>query len=509
MFHGDHYAMTDRLGTTELAERDKHLDLPRSIERAVSVEKIVGEPSDGERRVLIIASRFPPVASVGAIRVRKFTKYLRRHGWRPYVITGAMRRATANSQDARRATDMQSLDDIPSDTLVHRLNPVMDYWPSHATRAVSTRLAKLTQRIGWDTNRWQSALLWRFKRLHDGLSFPDRGIWRLPGAVRAAVQLHRRHRFDAVFTSGMPFSDHLIGLAVHSILRLPWLVDFRDPWAEYIHWQQWKTTGGQRLTHWAEAAVIRRASHVISVNDAMTSRFVDRYGDPTGAKFVTIPNGFDPADFPTDVVDAPSSEFRLLYAGSLYKTRSPETVLRAFRQFVDETPGAAQRARFDFAGRSGPFVAELSDRQDEGRVRYLGMLPHSETLGRMASADVNVILLPNMPGSATDTTAKIYECLGSGRAILAAVPPYGAAAKELRGFDGVWVCDPDDPSAMVQALGDMYRRWLSGDLHTRRSPGQLHKMTRPYQARLLADHLNATVGRHTRDACATTGVSNR
>ena len=34
--------------------------------------------------------------------------------------------------------------------------------------------------------------------------------------------------------------------------------------------------------------------------------------------------------------------------------------------------------------------------------------------------------------------------MGSGRPILAIVPDNGAAAAELRRFDGVWLADPDD-----------------------------------------------------------------
>ncbi|MBI5765109.1 MAG: hypothetical protein HZA51_16460 [Planctomycetes bacterium] len=464
-------------------------------------DDFVDRVSLDERRVLIIASRFPPVASVGAIRVRKFAKYLSRHGWKPFVITGAMRHTSGSSQDVRRAADLQSLSDIPVDTVVQRLNPLMDYWPGPVARTLSKQLSRATSWFGWDAHHWQAALTWRFKHVYEALSFPDRGIWRLPEAVRTAVQLHRKYRFDAVFTSGMPFSDHLVGLAVHSIFRLPWLVDFRDPWAEYIHWRQWDSSLGHRLTQTAEAAVIHRATHVISVNDTMTARFVDRYGDPTGRKFVTIANGFDPTDFASVPRPAPSSEFKLLYAGSLYGKRSPLVAIEGFRRFVSETPGADKRARFDFAGRPGPFVSELSNPIDEGRVRYLGMLPHAETLARMAAADVNVVLLPNMPGGMSDTTAKVYECLGSGRAILAAVPSDGAAARELRGFEGVWGCDPDDPAAIARALSDMYRRWLTGDLHAQRSAVQLYPKTRPYQARQLAELLNAAT-RHRRAAKA-------
>ena len=491
MFQGDHHAADGESEISTLlrapvATRFAPGDEPalQSVfqDRAARQDERKGRDN---RKVLFVVSRFPPVASVGAIRVRKFAKYLPRNGWTPVVITGAAREARSNFQDARRATDYASLSEIPADVPVHRLSAALDHWPTYVMRGLSSRLGGLTKRWGGDAEWWKGLLGWRMLAIHDRLAFPDRGIWRLPAAVKLALSLHRRHNFDAIFTSGMPFSDHLIGLVLHETIRRPWLADFRDPWVEYIHWQQWASPIGRSMTQWCEAAVVSRASRVISVNDQMTERFSDRYG--SRSKFVTIENGFDADDFPLRGGASPSSEFRLLYAGSLYKTRSPLKLLEGFRQFVEQTPGAAQRCRMEFAGRPGPFTAAM----EAPGVRHVGMLSHGETVRRMADADVNVILLPNLPGGLGDSTAKVYECLGSGRAILAIIPPGGAAARTLAGFDGVWLCDPDDAQQIARVLGDLYRKWLSGDLQPERPAVALSRMTRGVQAEALADCLDA------------------
>lgn len=447
-----------------------------------------------ERRVLVIASRFPPVASVGATRARKFVKYLGQFGWKPVVITGAARRGVTCTEDARRATDYDSLGDVPPNVPVHRISPIPDNWHGFAARTCSARLGRLTRRLGLDEAWWHSALKWRLQRVHDRFAFPDRGIWRAPSAIRLAFRLHRRYRFDAIFSTGMPFSDHLIGLALHRLLRRPWLAEFRDPWFEYVHWQQWNGDRGRRLTRAAERAVVRDAARIISVNDRMTERFRMRYGGLSRARFVTIENGFDPADFDAVEPSPPRTCFRLLHAGSLYETRNPAKLLEAFRRFLARTPGSPSHARFDFAGRHGPFVAEFSRPEDHGAIRHLGMLTHRAALKEMASADVNAIFLPNIPGAEGDTTTKMYECLGCGRPILAAVPPQGAAAERLRGFDGVFLCDPDDVEAMTRTIADLYRRWLTGSLPVRRGDDRLASITRRYQTRQLAVLLDSVTG---------------
>lgn len=493
LFQGDDHGAVATTDPTAVRPATFNRFTPRDTDALDSAfaegERHTSKKSQTHRKVLFIASRFPPVASVGAIRVRKFAKYLPHWGWQPVVITGAMRTTAPNAQDARRAADLESLSDIPASVPVHRLGAGMDHWPTLASRKLAGRLGALTHKWGWDAGWWSSLLSWRLERIHDALAFPDRGVWRLPSTVRLALSLHRKHKFDAIFTSGMPFSDHLVGLVLHESIRRPWIADFRDPWVEYIHWQQWESATGRRLTHAAEAAVVARAARVVSVNNSMSERFIERYGAGQRSKFVTIENGFDPNDFPQGTPSQAQSGFRLLYAGSLYKTRSPETLLDAFRRFIEETPGARSRCSIEFAGRPGPFAATIAEAGEN--VRYIGMLSHAATLRRMAEADVNVVLLPNLPGGLGDSTAKIYECLGSGRALLAIVPHDGAAARMLAGFDGVWQCNPDDAAQIAIVLGDLYRRWLSGDLQPDRPAAPLKQMTRQVQAHKLAECLNS------------------
>lgn len=451
--------------------------------------------SQGDSKtVLFIVNRFPPVASVGATRIRKFAKYLGQYGWRPVIITGAGPISRPSDHSVSGAVDEDSLLDLPESLPVSRLSLAFNDLPKSSSRRCAARLAPFTQLLGMNQQAWEDALLWRFRRFHDWASFPDPGIWRLVSTVKLALRLHRRHHFQAIFSSGMPFSDHMTGLVIRRLLRRPWLADFRDPWVEYIHQTQWNSPLRRRLTRIAEAAVVHEASLVISVNEHMTRRFASRYPGRGRRKFVTISNGFDPADFATGAQRVPTKCFRLLYAGSLYETRNPASVLEAFRQFIKDTPGSQHHARFDFLGRPGPFMKELEDPSDEGRVRYMGMLPHRDALRAVAEADLNVVLLPKIPGSVCDTTTKIYECLGSGRPILAVVPLEGAAAAELRRFDGVTLCDPDDSVAISRGIAEWYNRWLVGEDRVSRPDEALAPLTRRHQAGLLARCLDAAVG---------------
>lgn len=476
------------------------LDLdPSSPDRAVGAHPAAPISPDPRRsrRVLMIVSRFPPVASVGALRIRKFAKYLGAHGWQPVVMTGAPRRGSSTSSEMDRAGDPAGLLDVPASVPINRLRPSPRDRPRLAARRIAAFLSRWASPLGVSEDRWRRALEWRVRRLHDRLAFPDPRIHQLPEAVALARAMHRRCPFDAVFSSGMPFSDHLVALVAQAVIRRPWVADFRDPWAEYVHDPQWRGPWGRRLTYLAEAAVMRRAARVVSVNDAMTRRFQDRYRRLPPGRFVTIPNGFDSEDLPSASEYRPGPMFRLLYAGSLYGARSPDMLLAGFHRFLDATPGSRQRVRLEFAGRAGSHAGTLARAAADGPVEYLGCLSHGDALRRMARADVNVVLLPNVPGGEADSTAKIYECIGIGRPLLAVVPLAGAAAAELRGLGGVRLCAPDDIASIAEAIAAFYRDWLAGAPAPERSAAALHRHTRRSQAARLAALLDTVVAART------------
>ena len=441
------------------------------------------------RCVLVIASRFPPVASVGAVRIRKFARYLDEFGWNPVVVTGPVMGGSAGVDEARSAIDTESLHDVPWHVPVHRISDRADQWPAQ----LSGWIDDLCGTIGLEHLHAGERLGWRFERVHRALAFPDAGSWRIAALVKQALRLHRRHRFDAIFSSGMPFSDHLAAMAIQTALRKPWIADFRDPWVEYIHWKQWRSAWGGRLTRWAESIVVHRVARVIAVNEQMTSRFAERYDELPNDRFVTIENGYDPADFEGAGYQTNGERFRLLHAGSLYDTRRPDALIDAFQRFIGQTRGSATRVQLDFAGRVGPHLERISLASRELPVRHVGFLPHATALHAMALADVNVILLPNIAGSEGDTTAKLYECLGSGRPILAIVPPNGAAARVLSGHDDVFVCHPDDRAGIADAIRSLYTRWLDGRLSNQRSARALSTVTRRWQTQRLAHCLDEAV----------------
>jgi len=441
------------------------------------------------RRVLIIASRFPPLASVGAIRIRKFVKYLGEFGWKPTVLTGPIPRGGESTEDARCLVDAEGLNEIPSSIDVARLEESIDEWPLMLSTRWGRRFGSITRHVGWSEVNWRDGLQWRFERLQNRLAFPDRGVWRTMAALRLARSLHRKHRFHAIFSTGMPFSDHLIGWVVCRALRLPWIADFRDPWFEYIHWKQWRGQWGALATQRAELAVVRTATRVVCVNHFLTERFQSRYPTLAKEKFETVENGFDPSDFSNDGARVRNPKFTIQYAGSLYGARSPENLIKAFERFCARCERAQSEAELVFLGRAGTYLDRIQNAAHQN-VRYGGLLKHSATCRAMRQADVNVVLLPQVAGSELDVPAKLYECLGSGRPVLAALPLSGSAAHVMRDRPLVYLHDPEDIEGMSACIETLFNRWRCDDLPDRAMGADLYPQTRRASTERLAEILN-------------------
>jgi glycosyltransferase involved in cell wall biosynthesis len=210
-----------------------------------------------------------------------------------------------------------------------------------------------------------------------------------------------------------------------------------------------------RVTAFLERVVVTSANRVILNTPQMTADFVAFYPD-YASKFVTITNGYDPSMLPPPPsgVHAESPPWIFTHAGSLYRKRTPESLLEAVARLRD-------RGRI---GR-GTFVLRLVGSVDatfglsalivkhdlEGMVDVVGRVSHQESLAYLAASHALVLL---QPGTAMQVPGKLFEYLAFARPILTIAPP-GAAADIVSGHGLGLVADPDDAEAIASSLGQM------------------------------------------------------
>jgi glycosyltransferase involved in cell wall biosynthesis len=219
-----------------------------------------------------------------------------------------------------------------------------------------------------------------------------------------------------------------------------------------------------------ERRVVSTADRVTMVSEAMVALYRERYPRLDPARFVFLPNGFDPSDWERA---RPSGEgapgrFLLLHAGQLAHRPTVRTLLTAVRVLFERDPGARGVLTVLFLG--GNEEVGTRERERYGLGDALAFAPsrdHIASLEQMARAGALLLLGHGGAADALLYTGKLYEYLSSGRPILGILDE-GPAAALIRSARAGVVRKPGDVEGIVATLRDWLAAFRAGqDLSTR------------------------------------------
>ncbi len=385
------------------------------------------------RDMIFISYFFPPMGGGAVLRALKFVKYLPAFGWRPLVVAGA---GDYHVRDKTLAAE------IPSAALVRRVGRKSLLGrgaqeaavPSPPSRHVVARLSRRLSR-----------------ELRRVVSFPDIYSWFARPAYDAARRLLAAYGAELIFSTAPPYTSHVVAARLARDVGLPLVLDYRDAWAGNP-FERPATAVHRWRTPRAEAAVLRRASAVVTVTEGMAEEYRRRL--PGGGRVVFIPNGYDEGDFaePAPSRDGP---FTVAYSGQFYGDRMPWNFLAAAARFAARRGLGPDDFVVRFVGPIGRSVL----RRAKGFgvcVDAPGVLGHRDAVRAIRAADVNLIIIGSRPGGAATLTGKIFEYLRAGRPVLGLVPPDGEAAALIEEFDAGAVVAPDDVAGAAAALARLY-----------------------------------------------------
>lgn len=415
----------------------------------------------------MIAFHYPPDnSSTGVLRTFKFTEYLLGHDWCSHVITvPSALYGSRNPADTGR---------IPPQIEVNRA------WACDVKQALGVRGVYP---------------MW--------LGIPDRYWPWFFAARRAGARAIRRGGVRAIYSTYPLPTAHLVGLSLRHRFKVPWVADFRDPWA----------IGGNngfaaRIEAFLERKVVSVADRVICNTPAMRRSFLARYPELRADKFVTITNGYDEKDF-ASIVPVRTQKFQIFYPGTIdLENRNPKGLFAAIRRALDQGWLDSADLQVTFLGcgsygNSALFRKDLKDFSLEPYVEAVTeRIPYREALARMAGADVVVVLSENLSDvgdgnniqqwTAMQVPAKLYEYLRVGRPLLALVSE--GAVKELLEKTGAGVPIPSrDTERVALALKHYYEVRRAETDSMKAAYAGISEYSRENLTALLARELDALV----------------
>jgi glycosyltransferase involved in cell wall biosynthesis len=223
---------------------------------------------------------------------------------------------------------------------------------------------------------------------------------------------------------------------------------------------------------------LRRADLVVANTPAARVAYIE-LADLDPDRVVTIPNGFDPADFRSAENGHRGAEFVIGHAGTLHDpspplAQGPKARLRWRWRQVDEAgrsaryliealaltrgagDGPPEPVRLDLVGHVHPGHLRLAQLLGvDGRIVERGYESHATAIAILSRADMIFVPLHGVPSGerALVVPGKLYEALATGRRLLAALPE-GDAADLVRLTGAGPVVAPGDVEGLRSAIED-------------------------------------------------------
>jgi len=371
------------------------------------------------KRVLMVAFHFPPLrGSSGIQRALKFAQYLPAQGWQPLVLSAHPRAYLNQGPD--------QMGEIPPEAIVRRA-------------------------FALDTGRH---LAWRGRYL-GFMAWPDRFAAWVLGAVPAGLAMVRKYRPQVLWTTYPIASATLIGLLLHKLTGLPWVIDFRDPMTDVTYPPDPRV---RAIWRWIERKAVYNAALVVCNTPSAVVTYTTRYPELPRSRFAMLENGYDEENFRNAALApttgrAPGQPFTLIHSGIIYPSeRDPVPLVRALGEL--KASGAIDAGQLHLVLRAtahDDYVRGLLEEHGiSDLVTIAPHVPYQAALAEMLSADGLLVL--QATNCNHQIPAKLYEYLRAGRPILALTDAAGDTAATLRAAGVDTIAPLDDSEGIKRGL---------------------------------------------------------
>lgn len=377
------------------------------------------------RRVLIVTYLFPPRHTIGSVRLGGLAKYLPEFGWEPIILTAEL----PGDPDPR------------FEVIQTQYHDVLDWWKRRLGLKPDEPIQQQLgfARHGKDGNKFIEYILTLGR---DIIAYPDpeKGWYRF--AVEAGNKILWERNIDAIISSSMPATSHLIAKEFKIRWNIPWIADLRDLWTQDRGYSDNHSFLRRLFEKRLELRTLSKADALVTVSKP----WVEALKVLHRAKPVyEITNGFDPAELAGS--SKLTDKFTITHSGSLYNClRDPSNLFEAMRDLISEGAVDASDVQIRFYGVPEQCLERIIEQYDMRAVaKQYGLVSRKTSLEKQRESQL--LLLLNW-GDREDPgvyTGKLFEYLAAQRPILSTGK--GGVIKEL--------LDETGAGAHLQTVGEI------------------------------------------------------
>ncbi len=406
------------------------------------------------KTILMVAYLYPPIGGGGVQRTVKFAKYLPDFGITPIILSAK----TSNKK-------------IEDKTFT----------------SASRHLVKRVRTLNLDA---------RLSRVLEPFLVPDvQRLW-VGRAVRQGLISSVRNKVELIYSTSMPYSNHLVAMRIAKKLNLPWIADFRDLWTKNALYQPrgfYQKFFHRRL----EKLIYAQATHICATSPTQRQVIIERFGVKPD-KISVITNGFDPADFTSSAKQASNKpahstsqkkSITVSYFGSFYGKYQPLDFIKALESIKQNNPKQLSNVEFLFVGDMDRTSRKLlSTPALKKNIKLKGFVPHGELQKLRIISDAFFLYLPDLKGPiAAMIPQKLFEYLAAKKPIFAVLPK-SDAANIINKVAGGTIAPANNPDLIAKLLKQFIEGLRQGEIKGTRA--DLTVYTRPFLTGELSKIIN-------------------
>ncbi len=258
---------------------------------------------------------------------------------------------------------------------------------------------------------------------------------------------------DLIMGTTPPIFQAVSAWFVALVRRKPFLLEVRDLWPEFgVSMGVLKNPVIIALARWLEKFLYARATHIL-VNSPAYRDYMIAKGVPeskvTYIAYGTDVDMFNPSIDGTSIREELKLEdkFVVLYAGALGQANDLDTLLRAAERLKKE-----ERIRFVLFGDGKERTRLESEAKSKNlsNVIFAGTRPKKDMPLIVASADVCLAILQDIPMFRTTYPNKVFDYMAAGRATVLVID--GVSRELIESSNGGVYVQPNDDTALAQSI---------------------------------------------------------
>jgi glycosyltransferase involved in cell wall biosynthesis len=359
-----------------------------------------------------------------------------------------------------------------------------------------------------------------FRSVSSWFYLPDNKKGWINPAISRCNEIIEQDSIAIIFSTAPPYSNHLIAADLGKRHSIPVVMDFRDDWLG-SHLLNLPTSIHRQKMAKLEKKTLQQASLITAINSTMLLSLKSRNdvgnstdgishagrihefathgtndiedgcsradepsvgywsdkndrskksvpnimndwesGSGGSSRYMVLPQGFDPADFPEGSTKAsPDSSkpgpLRLTYNGIFYGAQKPDVFLEAVRALLDSGHIKEKDIQLVFqGGLEKPVLQRIRDLELNRITVNKGYIAHRESVKNLFDSDLLWFTVGRQKNENQVTTGKLFEYIGTGKPILGLVPG-GEAARILDAYGAGYRADPDSTEEVQQILSEI------------------------------------------------------